>query len=197
MSEMLLAPERTTRRCGWFFDSARNRSRREPKSSNIKAAVTSCHRKQVLSTISTLHQIHFASHFIILLLPLPNCQTHLTFFITSISNKFNMQYFTVVATLFASVALSSPVEVQERQLYIPCSGLYGTAQCCATDVLGVADLNCANPPAVPANASEFQAECSAIGQQARCCVLPIVRVLLSRGHTSRLRCRNARANNTS
>lgn len=87
---------------------------------------------------------------------------------------FNMQYFTVVATLFASVALSSPVEVQERQLYIPCSGLYGTAQCCATDVLGVADLNCADPPTVPTNASEFQSECSAIGQQARCCVLPIV-----------------------
>lgn len=85
-----------------------------------------------------------------------------------------MQYFTVISTLLASVALSSPVEVQERQLYIPCSGLYGTAQCCATDVLGVADLNCADPPTVPTNASDFQAECSAIGQQARCCVLPIV-----------------------
>lgn len=85
-----------------------------------------------------------------------------------------MQYLAVVATIFASAALSSPVEVQERQLYIPCSGLYGTAQCCATDVLGVADLNCADPPTVPTNASEFQAECSAIGQQARCCVLPIV-----------------------
>lgn len=92
-----------------------------------------------------------------------------------------MQYFTVVATLFASAALSSPVEVQERQLYIPCSGLYGTAQCCATDVLGVADLNCADPPTVPTNASDFQAECSAIGQQARCCVLPIVSVAM--GHT--------------
>lgn len=91
-----------------------------------------------------------------------------------------MQYFTVVATLFASVALSSPVEVQERQLYIPCSGLYGTAQCCATDVLGVADLDCADPPTVPANASDFQSECAAIGQRARCCVLPIVSVL-SRG----------------
>lgn len=91
-----------------------------------------------------------------------------------------MQYFTAVAALFASVALSSPVEVQERQLYIPCSGLYGTAQCCATDVLGVADLNCADPPTVPTNASEFQAECAAIGQQARCCVLPIVS-RLSRG----------------
>ncbi|POS72270.1 fungal hydrophobin [Diaporthe helianthi] len=85
-----------------------------------------------------------------------------------------MQYITVVATLFASVALSSPIEVQERQLYVPCSGLYGTAQCCATDVLGVADLNCADPPTVPTDASVFQADCAAIGQQARCCVLPIL-----------------------
>lgn len=51
---------------------------------------------------------------------------------------------------------------------------YGTAQCCATDVLGVADLNCANPPTVPTSAANFSAECADIGQQARCCVLPIV-----------------------
>lgn len=88
-----------------------------------------------------------------------------------------MQYFTAITALFASVVLSSPVEVQDRQVYIPCSGLYGTAQCCATDVLGVADLNCADPPTVPTNASDFQAECSAIGQEARCCVLPIVSLL--------------------
>ncbi|KAK2614873.1 hypothetical protein N8I77_001665 [Diaporthe amygdali] len=87
---------------------------------------------------------------------------------------FKMQYFTAIAALFASVALSSPVEVQDRQVYIPCSGLYGTAQCCATDVLGVADLDCADPPTVPTNASDFQAECADIGQRARCCVLPIL-----------------------
>lgn len=44
---------------------------------------------------------------------------------------------------------------------------YGTAQCCATDVLGVADLNCADPPTVPTNASDFQAECSAMSVTCR------------------------------
>lgn len=37
--------------------------------------------------------------------------------------------------------------------YKPCSGLYSTPQCCATDILGVADLDCANresPVQIPA-----------------------------------------------
>jgi hypothetical protein len=43
----------------------------------------------------------------------------------------------------ANLAVALPSQVQERQVpYVPCSGLYGTAQCCATDVLGVADLDC-------------------------------------------------------
>lgn len=90
-----------------------------------------------------------------------------------------MQYFIAISALFASAVLASPVAVEERQTYTPCSGLYSTAQCCATDVLGVADLNCADPPAVPTNATDFQSECSAIGQQARCCALPIVRIMSS------------------
>ncbi|KAI1214264.1 Cerato-ulmin hydrophobin family [Annulohypoxylon truncatum] len=78
-----------------------------------------------------------------------------------------------LATIFAGLAVAAPA-VEERQTYTPCSGLYGTAQCCATDVLGVADLDCANPPAVPTDASNFSSECAAIGQRARCCVLPIL-----------------------
>jgi len=88
----------------------------------------------------------------------------------------------LAAVLGAAAVMSSPVDagraleaLEARQAaYIPCSGLYGTAQCCATDVLGVADLDCANPSAVPASATDFQATCSAIGQRARCCVLPIL-----------------------
>lgn len=88
-----------------------------------------------------------------------------------------MQYFIAISAVMAGTVLASPLAVVERQTYTPCSGLYGTAQCCATDALGVADLNCADPPAVPANATDFQSECSAIGQQARCCVLPVVCIL--------------------
>ena len=84
-----------------------------------------------------------------------------------------MQFLTVITTLFASVALAAPV-VEDRQVYIPCTGLYGSAQCCATDVLGIANLDCGQPPSVPADPSEFQATCASIGQRARCCVLPIV-----------------------
>ncbi|OTB01619.1 hypothetical protein M426DRAFT_323258 [Hypoxylon sp. CI-4A] len=77
-----------------------------------------------------------------------------------------------VAAIFAGVVAAAPA-LEERQ-YTPCSGLYGTAQCCATDVLGVADLDCANPSATPTDADNFSSVCSAIGQRARCCVLPIL-----------------------
>lgn len=55
-----------------------------------------------------------------------------------------MQFSSAIAALFFGLTLASPLA--ERQTYTPCSGLYGTSQCCATDVLGVADLDCANPP---------------------------------------------------
>ncbi|KAI1335337.1 hydrophobin [Xylariaceae sp. FL0016] len=58
--------------------------------------------------------------------------------------------------------------------YDPCSGLYDSAQCCATDVLGVADLDCASPSKVPTSASNFESICAAGGQRARCCVLPVL-----------------------
>ncbi|KAK0726709.1 Cerato-ulmin hydrophobin family, partial [Lasiosphaeria miniovina] len=79
-----------------------------------------------------------------------------------------------VVAIAASFALALPAQVEDRQVYTPCSGLYGSAQCCATDVLGVADLDCGLPPAVPTSADNFSAVCSAIGQRARCCVLPIL-----------------------
>jgi hypothetical protein len=54
-----------------------------------------------------------------------------------------MQLTTVLISLFAGLAVAAPASLEERQ-FAACSGLYGTAQCCATDVLGVADLNCGN-----------------------------------------------------
>ncbi|KAB5523084.1 fungal hydrophobin [Coniochaeta sp. 2T2.1] len=86
-----------------------------------------------------------------------------------------MQFTIAVVALFASLAAATPVQIEDRQVpYAPCSGLYGTSQCCATDVLGLADLDCANPPTVPTDATNFTAICSDIGQRARCCVLPIL-----------------------
>jgi hypothetical protein len=60
-----------------------------------------------------------------------------------------MQFTLALAAIFAGVAFAAPAQVEDRQVpYTACSGLYGTSQCCATDVLGVADLDCANrkPP---------------------------------------------------
>jgi hypothetical protein len=62
---------------------------------------------------------------------------------TQIHFKVNMQFTTIVAMLFASTAIATPAYMAERQVNI-CSGTYNNAQCCATDVLGLADLNCAN-----------------------------------------------------
>ncbi|KAI1292390.1 hydrophobin-like protein [Xylaria venustula] len=53
-------------------------------------------------------------------------------------------------------------------------GLYSVPQCCATDVLGVADLNCASPSKVPTSVQSFKSICAAGGQRARCCVVPIL-----------------------
>ncbi|KAK1572829.1 fungal hydrophobin [Colletotrichum navitas] len=85
-----------------------------------------------------------------------------------------MQFTITVAALFASVAFAAPVVEERQTVYIPCSGLYGTAQCCATDILGLADLDCANPSEVPTTGDNFSAICSEIGQRARCCLLPIL-----------------------
>ena len=47
---------------------------------------------------------------------------------------------TVVA--LAGFAMAAPSGLDARAAYVPCSGLYDTPECCATDVLGVADLDC-------------------------------------------------------
>ncbi|KAL4727056.1 beta ketoadipyl CoA thiolase, th1 [Fusarium chlamydosporum] len=85
-----------------------------------------------------------------------------------------MKFSLAAVTLLGAVVSALPANEKRQTPYVPCSGLYGTAQCCATDVLGVADLDCGNPPSAPANATEFSSVCSAIGQRARCCVLPIL-----------------------
>lgn len=59
-----------------------------------------------------------------------------------------MKVTAIIATLFAGVALAIPTgggggTPAPATPYDPCSGLYDSAQCCATDVLGVADLDCA------------------------------------------------------
>lgn len=54
-----------------------------------------------------------------------------------------MKFFAATIVALSGLAVALPAQVDERQVpYAACSGLYGSAQCCATDVLGVADLDC-------------------------------------------------------
>jgi len=77
----------------------------------------------------------------------------------------------VLAGATSAVASAIPALV-ERQSAV-CTGDYSPV-CCATDVLGIADLDCAPPTTTPTDAANFTAICSEIGQQAECCLLPIL-----------------------
>ncbi|KAI0445699.1 fungal hydrophobin [Xylaria telfairii] len=87
-----------------------------------------------------------------------------------------MQFSTLFITLLASAVMASPAKRNggNPTPYDACSGLYDSLQCCSTDVLGVADLDCQTPSAIPSSPSSFQAICAKGGQRARCCVLPIL-----------------------
>jgi hypothetical protein len=100
-----------------------------------------------------------------------------------------MLFTTVLA--FAVAAAAAPLEGRQAPL---CSS--GSPQCCATDILGLAVLNCAarkrlmflpyfifraqavtdNVPATitPADINSFINGCADEGQQAKCCLLPIL-----------------------
>ncbi|KAI1780737.1 Cerato-ulmin hydrophobin family [Hypoxylon cercidicola] len=91
-----------------------------------------------------------------------------------------MQLSTFFVTVLATAVLASPSKRnygsggEGGSAYDPCSGLYDSAQCCATDVLGVADLDCHSPSEVPISADSFKKVCATGGQRARCCVLPVL-----------------------
>ncbi|KAI1809424.1 hydrophobin-like protein [Poronia punctata] len=81
------------------------------------------------------------------------------------------------ATFFALagfVAAAVAVPGYAGGSYVPCpSGLFANPQCCATDVLGLANLNCGSPSKVPTSASTFKSICATGGQRARCCAIPV------------------------
>ncbi|EMD90447.1 hypothetical protein COCC4DRAFT_186971 [Bipolaris maydis ATCC 48331] len=77
--------------------------------------------------------------------------------------------YTILA--FAIGAIAAPLTDYPTAL-CP-AGLYSNAQCCATDILGVAALNCQNPTTTPTSTGDFISGCAAVGQQAQCCVIPV------------------------
>ncbi|KAF3035770.1 hypothetical protein E8E12_000685 [Didymella heteroderae] len=78
-----------------------------------------------------------------------------------------MQYFAILA--LAAAAFAAPLE--ERQAGL-CSS--GSPLCCATDILNLAILDCQTPPTTPTGINNFIDICAAEGQQAKCCLLPIL-----------------------
>jgi len=101
-----------------------------------------------------------------------------------------MLFSTLTSLVLAATMASAMPALNQRQTLV-CTGTYSNAQCCATDVLGVADLNCFNreslepspldevltihsAPSTPTSADDFETICAADGQQAKCCVLPIL-----------------------
>ena len=101
-----------------------------------------------------------------------------------------MKFF-VVAALLTSVLAAPALEERTYGNYRPCHGLYSQAQCCATDVLGVLCLDGAPRKSLqlqclrhlantftanetPRDAKNFQDICAKKGQQARCCIIPVL-----------------------
>ena len=101
-----------------------------------------------------------------------------------------MQFSMILAFAAAAAAAPAMSTLEDRQAPL-CSS--GTPQCCATDVLNLVILNCANrtlpstlktfrwprtnsplAPTVPTNNTDFIATCAEQGQQAKCCLLPIL-----------------------
>ncbi|KAK8150417.1 hypothetical protein G3M48_002158 [Beauveria asiatica] len=81
--------------------------------------------------------------------------------------------FIVFASLIVS-ALAVPAELAPRTSSSVCSSfLYSVPQCCATGIGSVVDLNCETPKEAPRSAKHLQEICSAKGQQAVCCTIPI------------------------
>ncbi|EXF82466.1 hypothetical protein CFIO01_05189 [Colletotrichum fioriniae PJ7] len=86
-----------------------------------------------------------------------------------------MQFTTAFVSILATAVIAIPTgNTGGGSSYVACSGFYSSLQCCATDVLGVADLDCASSPTVPTTASDLRSICAKAGQRARCCVLPVL-----------------------
>lgn len=105
-----------------------------------------------------------------------------------------MKAFTAAVALFAGAALAHPAALAARDG--PCSDLlYSVAQCCSTDVLGLADLDCStrtsclfrgkgkrceynqvnanyNVASSAKDAEDHKSSCSSEGAAAHCCTIP-------------------------
>ncbi|KAJ6562340.1 fungal hydrophobin-domain-containing protein [Mycena capillaripes] len=98
-----------------------------------------------------------------------------------------MQFFVLTAVLYALTALPQRLAAslltpsldltagtRANSEGVCPSGPSANPQCCSTDILGVAALDCASPFFSPRNVADFRKICAAQGNQAKCCVLVLV-----------------------
>ncbi|KAM0804283.1 fungal hydrophobin-domain-containing protein [Usnea florida] len=77
----------------------------------------------------------------------------------------------ILATTSFTTATPALTGDAKRNNPVLCSGADSSPNCCAVNVLGVVDLQCANPPYQPTSIDNFKQICAAIGQEAQCCTL--------------------------
>ncbi|KDR66706.1 hypothetical protein GALMADRAFT_37265, partial [Galerina marginata CBS 339.88] len=84
--------------------------------------------------------------------------------------------FTLITAITASVAVAvAGPTLENRQSRLCSSSTAPNPVCCATSILGAADLDCASPPnPLPTDIPGFNNVCAAAGQRARCCLLVVV-----------------------
>lgn len=77
-----------------------------------------------------------------------------------------------VTTPGASTGETTPASDPD---YKACTSLLSSnLNCCATDIEGLVDLDCAPPKKTPGSAKEFEQICASVGQQPRCCALTLL-----------------------
>ncbi|KAG5944210.1 hypothetical protein E4U59_007457 [Claviceps monticola] len=83
-----------------------------------------------------------------------------------------MQSFIISIMAMAGVVFAAPAAVEARGSLCP-NTFYSVPQCCSSNVVNVASLDCTNP-ASAYNSWDFKNSCSSIARQSLCCTLPVL-----------------------
>ncbi|CAD0093949.1 unnamed protein product [Aureobasidium mustum] len=79
-----------------------------------------------------------------------------------------------IATAAATPNLKRRTGIIEMRAVSDLCGPLDTPMCCATDVLGVADLTCSPVPTSVTTSDDFESYCAAEGKSAECCVTSLL-----------------------
>ncbi|KAM0276383.1 hypothetical protein ACHAQH_006785 [Verticillium albo-atrum] len=87
-----------------------------------------------------------------------------------------MKFSAASIILFAGAVLAHPAALEIREQRNACSNLlYGTPLCCATSILGLANLDCTTPKSAK-DGKDMKKSCK--GKQPQCCTLGVTGIAL-------------------